>query len=257
MSTILPHMMRPLCEFRIHAWNVLHAAHWNTGRKNYAKKSPSGHHRTICRAISSQLRHISTIGKILVIQQYLLHMFSQYGERRPTNGWDRLVSLASQQISKGFRVLASLLHRRRSTEINQTLHDVWPSPGLVHYIYCIYSFGVSCPRTEFCQVQNLLCIRSLALSYICSVTARHSISRHQPNFARGIFTRQGGHPVRHWAVELSSYWSVVYVLPNITEIIVSFWQLFCKASSFFMAALWNRAGHYIFALWFLSIFFLA
>jgi len=35
----------------------------------------------------------------------------------------------------GFRVLALLLHRRRSTEVNQTLHDAWPSPGLVHYIY--------------------------------------------------------------------------------------------------------------------------
>jgi len=34
----------------------------------------------------------------------------------------------------GFRVLASLLHRRRSTEVNQTLHNVWPSPGLVHYM---------------------------------------------------------------------------------------------------------------------------
>jgi len=39
----------------------------------------------------------------------------------------------------GFCVLASLLHRRRSTEVNQTLHDVWPSPGLL----CI--FGGSCP----------------------------------------------------------------------------------------------------------------
>ena len=29
----------------------------------------------------------------------------------------------------GFRVLASLLQRRRSPEANQTLHDVWPSPG--------------------------------------------------------------------------------------------------------------------------------
>ena len=28
-----------------------------------------------------------------------------------------------------FRVLASLLQRRRSTEANQTLHDVWQSPG--------------------------------------------------------------------------------------------------------------------------------
>jgi len=33
----------------------------------------------------------------------------------------------------GCRVLASLLHRRRSTEVNQTLQDVWPSAGLVRY----------------------------------------------------------------------------------------------------------------------------
>ena len=33
----------------------------------------------------------------------------------------------------GLRVLAALLQRRRSTEANQTLHDVWPSPDLVHY----------------------------------------------------------------------------------------------------------------------------
>ena len=36
----------------------------------------------------------------------------------------------------GFRVLALLLQQSRSTEVNQTLHDVWPSPGLVQYI-CI------------------------------------------------------------------------------------------------------------------------
>ena len=35
----------------------------------------------------------------------------------------------------GFRVLASLLQRRRSPQANLSLHDVWPSPGLVHYIY--------------------------------------------------------------------------------------------------------------------------
>ena len=41
------------------------------------------HRRTIaqlCRAESSQLRHVSTIGKKLVKQQYLLHMSAQYGE---------------------------------------------------------------------------------------------------------------------------------------------------------------------------------
>ena len=35
----------------------------------------------------------------------------------------------------GFRVLPSLLQRRRSPEANQTLHDVWPSLVLVHYIH--------------------------------------------------------------------------------------------------------------------------
>jgi len=45
-----------------------------------------------------------------------------------------------------FRVLASLQQQHRSMDINQTLHDVWPSPRLVHYIYIS---GDSCPLTEF------------------------------------------------------------------------------------------------------------
>jgi len=64
-------------------------------------------------------------------------MSSQYGELRPTNGSDLLggefgVPPTNFNV---FRVLASLPHRRRSTEVNETLHGVWPSPGLVHYIY--------------------------------------------------------------------------------------------------------------------------
>ena len=58
----------------------------------------------------------------------------------------------------GFRVLPSLLQRRHSPEANQTLHDVWPSPGLVHYLYI---FGHSCPLMEFCRVQPSLCIQVL------------------------------------------------------------------------------------------------
>ena len=60
--------------------------------------------------------------------------------------------------SNGFLVLVSLLQPRCSTEANQTLHDVWPSPGLVHYIYV---FGGSCSVTEFCQVQHSLCVQVL------------------------------------------------------------------------------------------------
>ena len=45
-----------------------------------------------CRAVPSQLRHVSTIGKKLVKQQYLLHMSPQYGELWPANGWDQFRS---------------------------------------------------------------------------------------------------------------------------------------------------------------------
>jgi len=63
----------------------------------------------LCQTVSSQLRHVSTIGKKLVKQQYLLHMSSQYGELRPSNGWDRFGSWGTPANFIGFHVLASLL----------------------------------------------------------------------------------------------------------------------------------------------------
>jgi len=45
----------------------------------------------------------------------------------------------------GLRMLASLLRRRRSTEANQTLCDVWPSPALIHYNYYIHFQGLLPP----------------------------------------------------------------------------------------------------------------
>jgi len=70
-------------------WNVLHAARW----KCRTQKSPKSRHldtiAQFCRAISSQLRHVSTIREKLVKHQYLLHMSPQYGELRPSSGWDR------------------------------------------------------------------------------------------------------------------------------------------------------------------------
>ena len=74
----------------------------------------------------------------------------------------------------GFRVLVSLLQRRCSTEANQTLHDVWPSPVLLHYVYVL---GVSCPRNGILPGARFTLHPSLALSYIGSVTARHSMQQ--------------------------------------------------------------------------------
>ena len=65
----------------------------NTGRKYEAKNRHLGTIPQLCQAISSQIRHVSTIGKKLVKQQYLFHMSPQYCELRPTSGRDRFGSL--------------------------------------------------------------------------------------------------------------------------------------------------------------------
>jgi len=109
MSTILPHMVWPYCEFKVQAWNVLHAARWKYRTQKLAKNRRLGTIAQLCRAISLLLRHISTTGKIAK-QQYLLNMSSQYGELRPTSGWDRFVSLGHPNTFQRFRVLAALLH---------------------------------------------------------------------------------------------------------------------------------------------------
>jgi len=80
---------------------------------------------------------------------------------------------------KGFLVLASILHRRRSVEVNQTLHDVWPSPGLLHYIYIL---GAVAPNRILPGAKFTL-RPSLVFSYISSLTAWHSSSGRQQNFA--------------------------------------------------------------------------
>jgi len=52
----------------------------------------------------------------------------------------------------GFRVLPSLLQRRRTPEGNHTLHNaIWPCLG--RYTICTVSGHVA---PEFCQVQNSL-----------------------------------------------------------------------------------------------------
>ena len=99
------------------------------------------------------------------------------------------------------------------------------------YTTCI--FLGSCPLTEFRHVQNPLCVQVLRCPILLgSVTARHSSTGHQPNFAalssRGRHLYSAGRP---------SHWVLAHILV--------------------MVALWNRADHYIFILWFLSIYLLS
>jgi len=119
---------------------VLHAARW---KYRMQKNCHLGTIAQLCRATSSQLRHILTSGK-----KWLNSNISSTCHHNMVN----FSPLAAEIVSlvwgttanfNRFRVLASLLQRRHSTEANQTLHDAWPSPGLVHYIYI---FGSSCSR---------------------------------------------------------------------------------------------------------------
>ena len=128
----------------------------NTGCKNDAKNC---HLRTIaqlCWAVSLQLRHVSTIGKNWLnsnISYTCPHSMVNFG---PLMAKIDLGVWGTPTNFNGFRILSSLLQRRRSPDANQNLHDVWPSPGLVHYIYI---FGGPCPLTEFCPVQNSLYVQ--------------------------------------------------------------------------------------------------
>ena len=180
-------------------WNVLHAARW----KYRMQKSPNIRHlRTIsqiCRAVSSERRHVWTIGKKRVKQHYLFHMSSQYGRLRPTSGWDRFISLGTPTNFNRFRVLASLLLRRRSPEANQTLHDLWLSPGLVHYIYI---FGGFCLLMEFCYVQIHFASKSCTLLLLAALlhgTRVVGVSQTLWRWAEGAtYIWQGGHHVGYW-----------------------------------------------------------
>ena len=73
----------------------------------------------LCRAISSQLRHVSTIGKKLVKQQYLLYMSPQMNFGLLAAEIVSLV-LGTPGNFNGFRVLASLLHGTLVVGVSQT-----------------------------------------------------------------------------------------------------------------------------------------
>jgi len=89
----------------------------NAGRKN----RHLGTIARLYRAISSQLRHVLTIGKKLVKQQYVLNMAPQYGEFHPLMAKVGSGVWGTPANFNGFRVLATLLHRTLVVGVSQTL----------------------------------------------------------------------------------------------------------------------------------------
>jgi len=122
-----------------------------------AKNLPSAHHRTTLSGYTFATKACIDNQKMLNsnIASTCAHNMMNFGLLTAEICW-RVWGTPTN--FNRFRVLASLLQRRRSTEVNQALQDVWPSPGLVHYIYIFWG---SCPLTGFCQLQNSLCVQVL------------------------------------------------------------------------------------------------
>jgi len=143
----------------MHVWNVLH----NTECKKLPKIC---HLRTIaqpCCAISLQLRHVLTIRK-----NFLNSNTSSTWPHNMVNFSPLMAQIGSLVWGtpanfNRFRILASLLHRRCSPEANQILHDVWPSPVLVHIIYTFS--GPLDPWRNFARCKIHFALKSCILLY--------------------------------------------------------------------------------------------
>jgi len=169
------------------------------------QKSPSAHHRTTLSGCIFAIKTYRQSEKNLLNGDIFCtcpHNMANFGPLTAETGWRIWGTPAN---FNGFRVRPTLLQRRRSTEVNQTLHDVWPSPGLVYYIYI---FGGFCLLMNFCPVQNLLYIqvlRSPVLAALLHGTPAAGISQTLRRGTRNGITelshtyiRQGGYHVGHW-----------------------------------------------------------
>ena len=96
----------------------------NTGRKNDAKNRHLDTIAQLCRAISSQLRHMSTIGKNLLssnVSPTCPHNMVNFGllaAEIVSGVWGTPVTF------NGFRVLAALLHGSQVVSVSQTMRPL-------------------------------------------------------------------------------------------------------------------------------------
>jgi len=104
----------------------------NTGRKKSPKIRHLGAIAQFCRVVSSQLRHVSTIEKKLLTSN--------------------ISSMCSHNMASCLRYCSDVAQRRPT--ILCTMF------GRLLDWYTIH-FGGSCPVTEFCPVQNSLCVQVL------------------------------------------------------------------------------------------------
>jgi len=137
-------------------------------RQKFAICAPS-------RAISSQLRHVSTIGKKLLKRPYRPNMSSQYGELRPTNGWDRFGNLGHPSKFQLVSHLGSVTARHSSSgrqpnfaalNTRRHLYSAW-RPWCYAFAHILVLELISCKCTSYtnfkccqftCSETNLQCL---------------------------------------------------------------------------------------------------
>jgi len=100
---------------------VLHGTRCKYRTQKVVKKLPSGHHRKVCRAISSQLWHISTIGKKLLSSNISSTRSHNMVNFAPLAAEIGPVVWGTPANFNGFRVLAALLHGTPVLGVSQTL----------------------------------------------------------------------------------------------------------------------------------------
>jgi len=183
----------------MHVWNVLHAARWKYRTQKWCKKSPFEHHRTTLSGYIFATKARIDNRKKLVKQQYLLQMSPQYGELGPLAAEIDWQVWGTPANFNGFRVLASLLQRRRSTEANQSARRLavsWAGRLFIHFQRLL-------PRNGIFQVQNSLCVlqvlHSAILGALLHGTRAVGTSQVLRRWAHGAtYIQQGDHHVEHW-----------------------------------------------------------
>ena len=174
---------------------------WKYRTQKWCQKSPSACARSH-NFVGLYIRNYGTYRqseKNSVKQQYVLHTSSQYGELWPTNGWDLFGSL--RHPSKFQRVARlALVTAATSLSGGQKLCTMF---GRLLGWYTIYTFLGALAPDKILPGTKFALLPSLAFAYIGSVTARHSSSGRQPNFAvwynewnYGTFT-EGSIYIRH------------------------------------------------------------
>jgi len=197
--------------------------------RKIAKNSPSEHHRTSLSGCIFATKACFDNRKKLVKQQYLLHMSAQYANLDPVAAEIGLGIWAPQQISTDF---ASCLRFAATSLTGGQPNFAWclaVSWASTFYIH----FQGFLPQGKLAQCKIHFTSKGLAFSYIGSVSARHSMSGRQPNFAAwykewnygtfaegATYIRLGGHHVWQIVVTCLHF----YYYDDIIAINIQIWK---------------------------------